>query len=216
MRISGVPFGFFSGGVGTITCRSGCWRAAASAAVAARAAAALRAEQRAARTRAPPSCGRCPRRPMNAYAWATRPLSSARRQELRARAAGPASASSATQELLDQPRGACAPTSAGVRRGVDDPHALGLGALDLEIAAAHAPVERERLALEVIEPAPRRCGGSPSAGSRSNSSVRSGQHAAGRLHVQLADRRGIDAAPRSPDRRRWRRCSDRTGRCARA
>src|SRR5207245_10482171 len=85
---------------------------------------------------------------------------------------------------------------------VDQPHALGLGAANLEIALAHSPVEGERFALEVVEP--------PSADppqSLSRIEVEEqrevGHDAAGRANVQLADQVGIDAAavPLIGDRR---------------
>src|SRR5207244_8579062 len=91
-----------------------------------------------------------PAGPMNAYACAMRPLPRARVRRRCARGWS-ASASSATQKLLDH--------AADLRthrhrrpRGVDHAHALGLRALDLEIAASDPAVERKPFALEVIEP----------------------------------------------------------------
>ena len=69
-----------------------------------------------------------------------------------------------------------------------------LGAHDLEIPAPHPPMEGELLALEAIE-AP--AGDPPDADGRieveEEREIR--QHAAGGLHVHLADQLGIDAAP---------------------
>ncbi len=100
-------------------------------------------------------------------------------------------------------------------RGVDDPHALGLGALDLEIAAAHPAMKGQRLALEVIEAAAADAA-EAHRGVQVEEQREVGQHAA-RGAARSARGSSRDRRPaRSPGRRRWRRCSDRRGRRARA
>src|SRR6185503_18101935 len=149
IRMARAPFGFDSGGVGTITCRSGCWREGLPRSSAAKASAAV--------------IRPAPEGPMKAYACATRSLARARRKRSMARGWSAISSSAtkrsaagrsgATEEVLHD----------GAHLGldlvrpaacVDQPHSLGLGAVDLEIAAAHAPVKRQRLALEVVEAPP--------------------------------------------------------------
>src|SRR5262249_12661819 len=135
IRIARAPRGFDSGGVGTITCRSGCARAGLPRSSSANASAVVMRP--------------APAGPTNAYAWATRSLATARRSSSPARGWS-RMRSSATQELLDD----------RAHLGLDDirrssranqPDALGLGAQDLEIAAAHLAVEGERLALEIVQ-----------------------------------------------------------------
>src|SRR5438105_4737358 len=58
--------------------------------------------------------------------------------------------SSATEELLDDRPHLGLDDGRRTRR-VDQPHALGLGATDLEIAPAHPAVEGERFALEAVQ-----------------------------------------------------------------
>src|SRR5882672_2756690 len=186
IRIAREPRGLVSGGVGRITCRSGCARAGLAKSSSANASAVV--------------IRPAPAGPTKAYAWATRSLASARRSSSTARGWS-RMRSSATEEVLDD-RPHLGRDDGGRARRADQPHALGLGAADLEIAPAHAPVEGERLALEVVEP--------PSAyPSQSLSRIEVeeqrevGHDAAGRANVQLADQVGIDAAavPLIGDRR---------------
>src|SRR4029450_5589888 len=144
-----VAWGFDAGGAGTITCRSGCCREGLPRSSAAKASAVV--------TRP------APEGPMKAYACATRSLARARCKSSTARGwsamrssatkRSGAARSGATEEVLhDQ-----APLGldlVGRAPRVDQPHALGLGPADLEIAAAHAPVKHQRLALEVVEAPP--------------------------------------------------------------
>src|SRR5262245_6375201 len=145
MRIARAPRGFDSGGVGTITWRSGCCREALPRSSAAKASAVV--------------IRPAPAGPTNAYAWATRSFASARRKSSTARGwsamrssatLSTATRSGATEELLDD-RAHLGFDLGGRTAGADQPHPLGLGPMNLEIAAPHAPVECERLALEVIE-----------------------------------------------------------------
>src|SRR5436309_2157291 len=101
-------------------------------------------------------------------------------------------ASSATQELLDDGGHV---SGHGLDRAprADQAHALGLGAQDLQIAASHPTVERERLALEAVEAAPI---DAPQAGrGRQIEEQRQiGKHAPGRPQIQLANQVVIHAA----------------------
>src|SRR5687768_3060573 len=79
-------------------------------------------------------------------------------------------------------------------RGVHQANPLGIGALDLEIAAAHLAMKGQRLPLEVIQPPP------PDAIEADlrievEEQREVGQYAAGGDEVQLADHRGIETAP---------------------
>src|SRR6266446_6998596 len=186
MRMALAPREFVSGGVGTITCRSGCCRDGLPSSSAANASAV--------------DIRPAPAGPTKAYAWATRSLASARRSRSTARGWSRMRSSSTNEVLDDRPH--LGRDDGGRARRVDQPHALGLGAADLEIALAHSPVEGERFALEVVEP--------PSADppqSLSRIEVEEqrevGHDAAGRTNVQLADQVGIDAAavPLIGDRR---------------
>ena len=157
-----------------------------------------------------------PAGPTNAYAWATRPVSSARRRSAPPAAGRPAPRASPD---LKSPRRCSSTTPIDLaprprwdRRGLDQPDPLGLGAMDLEVAAAHAAMERELLALEVIELAGPRCAGSPPRAVRSNSSVRSGHEPSGGAHVELADQVDDRRRGRSPGTRASRRRSGRTAR----
>src|SRR6266542_2072670 len=79
----------------------------------------------------------------------------------------------------------------GRLRRLDQPHTLGLGAVDLQIAPAHPAVKRELLALEVIEtPA----ADPPEAllGRQIEEQGQIGQEAAGGVHVQLTNEVEID------------------------
>src|SRR5437870_13443568 len=100
--------------------------------------------------------------------------------------------SSATEEVLDDRPHLGLDDGRRTRRA-DQPHALGLGATDLEIAPAHPAVKGERFALEAVEaPAadpPQSLGGGEVEEQRDV-----GHDAPGRAHVQLADQVGIDAA----------------------
>src|SRR5262249_5017913 len=135
IRIARAPRGFDSGGVGTITCRSGCGRARLPRSSSANARAVVMRP--------------APAGPMKAYAWATRSLASARRSSSTARGWS-RMRSSATKEFLDD-RAHLGLDDVRRRSRADQPHALGLGTEDLEIAAAYLAVEDERLALEVVE-----------------------------------------------------------------
>src|SRR5262245_32993276 len=150
MRMARAPFGFVSGGVGTITCRSGCRCAATCEQGRHRPQPAL-VSQSSAWARASAVVVRpLPAGPTKAYAWATRPPSSARRSSATARGLSPIGLK-ATPVLLHE----CPDFVrhlVGVTPGPDEPHALGLGAPDLEISAADAAMKGELLALEVIEP----------------------------------------------------------------
>ena len=64
---------------------------------------------------------------------------------------------------------------------------LGIGALDLQVALAHARGGTRAPRARSDRAAGRRCGASPSAGSRSNSSVRSGRTPPVASSVELAD-----------------------------
>src|SRR5438552_11976526 len=82
----------------------------------------------------------------------------------------------------------------GRLRRLDQPHTLGLGAMDLQITPAHPAVKRELLALEVIEtPA----ADPPEAllGRQIEEQGQIGQEAAGGMHVQLANEVEIDTPP---------------------
>src|SRR5438094_155292 len=129
--------------------------------------------------------------PMNAYAWATRSLASARRSRSTARGWS-RMRSSATEEVLDDRPHLGLDDGRRTRRA-DQPHALRLGATDLEIAPAHPAVKGERFALEAVEtPAadpPQSLGGIEVEEQREV-----GHDAPGRARVQLADQVGIDAA----------------------
>src|SRR5262249_45128744 len=80
------------------------------------------------------------------------------------------------------------------RGGGEAPDTPGLRAHDLEIPAAHATVKGELLALEVIQSSP---GDAANADRRIQIEKKReiGQHAARRLHVELADQLAIDTAP---------------------
>src|SRR5262245_36681999 len=131
--------------------------------------------------------------PMNAYAWATRSLASARRSSSTARGWS-WMRSSATQELLDD-RPHLAVDDGRRLRCVDHPHPLGLRALDLEIAATHASEEGERLALDAVEsPALRAVPLEPSGRVQIEEQGQVRHDAAGRARVELADQVQIDAA----------------------
>src|SRR5215470_14995895 len=143
-----------------------------------------------------------PAGPMKAYAWATRSLASARRSSSTARGWS-RMRSSATKEFLDD-RAHLGLDDVRRRSRADQAHALGLGAEDPEIAAAHLAVEGERLPLEVVE--------APVAGPYPAHSLgrieveEQGEirhDAAGRARVQLADQVEIDATtvPLVRDRR---------------
>src|SRR2546425_91047 len=100
--------------------------------------------------------------------------------------------SGATEEVLDD-RAHLGLDLGGWAARADEPHALGLRPVDLEIAAAHAPVKRQRLALEVVEVAP------PDApqslrGIEIEEQREVREDPAGRPHVQLADEVRIDTA----------------------
>src|SRR5262245_36164869 len=146
IRTALAPLRFESGGVGTITCRSGCCREGLPRSSAAKASAVV--------------IRPAPEGPMKAYAWATRSLARARRKSSTPRG-WPAMRSSGTKRSDTARSGAteevlhdCAHLGldlVGRLVGVDQPHALGLGPMDLAIAAPHAPVKRQRLALEVVE-----------------------------------------------------------------
>src|SRR5262245_201864 len=188
MRMALAPFGFESGGVGTITCRSGCCREGLLRSSAAKASAVV--------------IRPAPEGPMKAYAWATRSLARARRKSSTARGwsamrssgtqRSAAARSGATEEgLHDCPYLGLALVGRAIR--VDQPHALGLGPTDLEIAAAHAPMKRQRLALEVVETPP------PDApesldGIEIEEQREVREDPTGRSYVQLADQVRIDAA----------------------
>src|SRR5262249_16279715 len=149
IRMALAPFGFKSGGVGTITCRSGCCREGLPRSSAAKASAVV--------------IRPAPEGPMKAYAWATRSLARPRpntstppgSSAVRSSGTGRSDVarSGATEEVLhDGAHLGLHLVGRAVR--ADQPHALGLGPMDLEIAAAHAPVKRQRLPLEVVEVSP--------------------------------------------------------------
>src|SRR5437867_7587819 len=188
IRMARAPRGFDSGGVGTITCGSGCGREGLPRSSAARASAVV--------------IRPAPEGPMKAYAWATRSLASARRKSSTARGwsamrssatkRSGAPRSGATEEVLDD-RAHLGLDLGGRAARADEPHALGLRPVDLEIAPAHAPVKRQRLALEVVEMAP------PDApqslrGIEIEEQREVREDPAGRPHVQLADEVRIDTA----------------------
>src|SRR5438445_10717025 len=100
--------------------------------------------------------------------------------------------SSATEELLDDRPHLGLDDGRRTRR-VDQPHALGLGATDLEIAPAHPAVEGERFALEAVE-APAADPPQPLGGIEVEEQREVGHDAPGRTRVQLADQVGIDTA----------------------
>src|SRR6059058_1008520 len=191
MRIARAPFGFVSGGVGTSTWRSGCWRSVAS---------------RQARHTPHPARGQssawanasavvirpAPAGPTNAYACATRSVSSARRSSATARGWSRI-ASSATQELLDD-RAHLRGDHVQWRGRAHEAHALGLRAPDLEVAPPYAPVEGDRLTLEAVAP-PAADPPEPLDGIEVEEQREVGQDAAGRPDIQLADQVGVDAAP---------------------
>src|SRR3989442_3104450 len=173
MRIAFGPFGLSSGGVGTMTCRSGC----AGRATPSRA----RANSSAAARRPDPSG------PMKAYACATR-------REIRARASN--GCSIATQDLAqalfdEGPDGLPDFFLALVARNHRD--AIFFLARDLEIARAHPLVERQTHLLEGVVGAVR---DPPDAHPRGEiehqRQVR--QHAFGRKQVELLDRLDVHAA----------------------
>src|SRR5439155_6657918 len=101
-------------------------------------------------------------------------------------------ASNATQVLLDD-RADLLGHLGGRPRRVDQPDALGLGPTDLEIPATHAPVERELLALEVVEAAFADAA-VPFRGRQIEEQREVGQDTAGGMDVQLANEIEIDAA----------------------
>src|SRR5206468_7449695 len=188
IRSARVPRGFDSGGVGTITCRSGCDRAELPSSSSANASAVV--------------IRPAPAGPMKAYAWATRSLARARRSSSTARGWS-RMRSSATEELLDD-RAHRGLDHIGRLRGADQANALGLGAQDLAIAPAHLAMARERLSLEAVEaPALRAIASEPGRRIEAEEEGEVGHDAAGRARVQLADQVGIDAAsvPLIRDRR---------------
>src|SRR5947199_7028275 len=130
--------------------------------------------------------------PTNAYACATRSVASARRSRATARGWSRI-ASSATQEVLDERAYLRGDHGRGLGRA-HKPHALGLRAQDLQVAPAHAPVESERLALEVVAP-PGANPPEPLGGIHVEEQREVGQDAAGRPDVQLTDQVGVDPAP---------------------
>src|SRR5262245_7164572 len=143
-----------------------------------------------------------PAGPTNAYAWATRSLASARRSSSTARGWS-RMRSSATQELLDDRAHLGLDDVRRLARS-DQPDALGLGAEDLEIAAAHLAMEGERLALEIVEaPVARPHPAHPLGRIEVEEQGEIGHDAAGRARVQLANQVAIDAAtvPLVRDRR---------------
>src|SRR5438445_599212 len=210
MRIARAPFGFVSGGVGAIRWRSGCTRAAASrqpwhrpqggtpasrlgsghppTAPASRPPVQSNAWANASAVVIRPA----PVGPTNAYACATRSVASARRSRATARGWSRI-ASSATQEVLDERAYLRGDHGRGLGRA-HKPHALGLRAQDLQVAPAHAPVESERLALEVVAP-PGANPPEPLGGIHVEEQREVGQDAAGRPDVQLTDQVGVDPAP---------------------
>src|SRR6266508_3510771 len=152
-RIAGVPLGLLAGGVGPTRCTSGCMpRSARPAAAPPSGATSALAKARAV-VRRPTPWG-----PMNAHAWATRPLSRARRSMSTASSC-PRIASSATRRLM--PLEPLEPLAHGAHaggmqrvlglRGVQHDEATLLGPRDLEIAVAHAAMEGEIHLLESIE-----------------------------------------------------------------
>src|SRR5437867_7980282 len=179
IRIAREPRGFVSGGVGTITCRSGCGRAELASSSSANASAVV--------------IRPAPAGPTKAYAWATRSPASARRSSSTARGWS-RMRSSATEEVLDD-RAHLGFDNVRRLTRADQPHALGLGAEDLVVTLAHAPVERELFALEPIEPASHRAISlEPGGRVEVEEQGEVGHDAAGRTRVQLTDQIGIDAA----------------------
>src|SRR5213080_5359735 len=130
--------------------------------------------------------------PTNAYACATRSVSSARRSSATARGWSRI-ASSATQELLDD-RAHLRGDHVRRRGRAHEAHALGLRAPDLQVAPPHAPVEGERLTLEAVAP-PAADPPEPLDGIEVEEQREVGQDAAGRPDIQLTDQVGVDAAP---------------------
>src|SRR5690242_5682866 len=100
--------------------------------------------------------------------------------------------SSATEEVLDDRADL---GLHGIRRlrGADQPHALGLGSPDLEVALPDSAVEGELLAFEVVQASP---ADSPQPLGRIEIEQQGeiGHDAAGRARVELADQVEIDAA----------------------
>src|SRR6266545_2458316 len=149
-RIAGVPLGLLAGGVGPTRCTSGCMpRSARPAAAPPSGATSALAKARAV-VRRPTPWG-----PMNAHAWATRPLSRARRSMSTASSC-PRIASSATRRLMPLESLAHGAHAGGMQRvlglrGVQHDEATLLGPRDLEIAVAHAAMEGEIHLLESIE-----------------------------------------------------------------
>src|SRR5262245_5287102 len=188
IRMALAPFGFESGAVGTITCRSGCCREGLPRSSAATASAVV--------------IRPAPEGPMKAYAWATRSLARARRKSSTARGwsamrssgtkRSEAARSGATEEVLhDCPHLGLDLVGRAVR--TDQPDALGLGPMDLAIAATHAPVKRQRLALEVVEAPPLDAPESLD-GIEIEEQCEIRKDPARRPHVQLADQVRIDTA----------------------
>src|SRR5213076_3352387 len=130
--------------------------------------------------------------PTNAYACATRSVSSARRSSATARGWSRIR-SSVTQELLDDRPHLGGDHVRGLGR-VHETHALGLRAEDLEVAPAHAPVKRERLTLEVVAP-PAADPPEPVGGIEVEEQGEVAQDATGRQDVQLTDKVEVDAVP---------------------
>src|SRR6266850_5434483 len=100
--------------------------------------------------------------------------------------------SGATEEVLDD-RAHLGLDLGGRAARADEPHALGLRPVDLEVAAAYAPVKRQRLALEVVEMPP------PDApqslrGIEIEEQREVREDPVGRPHVQLTDQARFDAA----------------------
>src|SRR3989442_9266783 len=210
MRIARAPFGLVWGGGGVIRWRSGCPRAGASrqpwhrpqgGAPPSRLDSAHPPTARASRPPGKSTAGAsasavvirpAPVGPTNAYACATRWVASARRSRATARGWSRI-ASSATQEVLDERAYLRGDHGRGLGRA-HKPHALALRAQDLQVAPAHAPVEGERLALEVVAP-PGANPPEPLGGIYVEEQREVGQDAAGRPDVQLTDQVGGDPAP---------------------
>src|SRR6266481_6131678 len=100
--------------------------------------------------------------------------------------------SSATEELLDDRPHVAFDDVRRLRRA-DQPHTLGLGAEDFEIPLAHAPMEDELFALEVVQTPP---ADSPKSlgGIEIEQHGEVGHDAARRAGIQLTDQIAIDAA----------------------
>src|SRR5215468_10247060 len=101
-------------------------------------------------------------------------------------------ASGATQELHHDGLDLALDLSRVAGR-VDQAHALGLGALDLQIASPHTPVEGERLLLEVVE-APYADSSQPVLGAEIEEQGEAGEDAPRRAQIHLADDVGVQAA----------------------